>query len=297
VARISGFTFSFIAAALLLGSIYGLAHSAPHFATGWSLGLAAFFGTLGLIQIANRVADRFPRRMASVIHWTHAMTFEALAVLAAGLLRPTHHLPSHRAAVGSPTGRPILLIHGYLHDSSAWTYLKRKLQQAGFGPIYCLNLGYPFRSIRDYGEKVVQKAEHIEKETQRHDLILIGHSMGGLVSSWYATRLAKRGTVTDVITIGSPLAGTHVAKFGLGRDAREMELGSALVRELQEEIRKSDPTRFYHIGTKTDQLVIPNTSAIVEGHPERQFIVEDIGHLTLLFSPRIANTIKTWLQN
>jgi triacylglycerol esterase/lipase EstA (alpha/beta hydrolase family) len=295
VARISGFTFLFVGAALLLGSVYGLIHSTFHAAALWCLGVAIICGTLGLIQIANRMADYLPASMATVIHWIHAMVFETFAMLVVVVLRPTHYFPSHRVAAGPLTGRPILLVHGYLHDSSAWMYLKRKWLQKGLGPIYCMNLGYPFRSIRDYAEQVRQKAEQIAKETGRSDLILIGHSMGGLVVSWYATHLAQDDTIMDVITIGSPLKGTRVAQIGLGQDAREMEIGSPFLIELHEAIENHPSIRFYHIGTQTDQLVIPHTSTLLAGHPDKQFVVKDIGHLTLLFSPRIAQVVATWV--
>lgn len=294
VARISTFTFSFVASALLFGGIYGLIAFSPGYA--WiALAAAVVLSFLAFIQIANRIADRFPPKITRIIRWIHALSFEGFAICATALLHPSRYLVSHRT--GSTRGRPILLVHGYLHDSSAWIYHKRKLVKDGFGPIYTLNLGHPFRSIRRYAEKVKHKAEQIERETNRSDLILIGHSMGGLVCSLYATRLAPARTVTDVITIGSPLAGTHMAKLGLGPDAREMERDSVLLKELQEEIKNCSHTRFYHIATKTDQLVIPHTSALVGDHLERQFLIEDIGHVTLLFSPRVARVIKEWLYS
>ena len=285
----TGQVFSFLGASLVLGAVYA-----------WTLFwvfliLCAALAFLGLIRILNRMADRLPAQVAHPIHWIHALAFEGFAVAATAFLHPVRYFSSQR--VGSPDGRPILLIHGYLHDSSAWVYHKRQLRKEGFGPIYVLNLGHPFRSIRHYAEKVKMKAEQIERETNRSDLILIGHSMGGLVSSWYAMRLAPPGKVTDVITIGSPLAGTYVAKIGIGPPAREMERDSELLEELREKIKKSAHTRFFHIATKTDQLVIPYSSALVGGHLERQYLLEDVGHVTLLFSPRVAKKISDWLRN
>ncbi len=294
VARISGFTFSFLALALLFGSISGLGFSLR--VTGVTLALAIFFGALAFIQAANRIANYLPSPFNTAVHWVHAMTFEAFAVLTSLLLRPTHFLPSHKKSLGPQTGRPVLLVHGYLHDSSAWTYMKRSLVKEGFGPVYCLNLGHPFRSIRSYAEKIKKKTEEIEEETKRRDLILIGHSMGGLVSSFYAMHLAPLEKRIDMVTIGSPLGGTHVARIGLGPNAREMQLGSWLIEDLQIKIKKNRHIRFYHIGTKTDQLVIPHTSSFIESSIQKQFIFEDMGHVSLLFSPRVARVIQIWLK-
>ena len=126
-------------------------------------------------------------------------------------------------------------------------------------------------------------------------MILMGHSMGGLVCSWFATKLADPGKVTDVITIGSPLKGTHVARIAIGPSGSEMRYQSHFVHELEREILENQEIRFYHIGTQTDQLVIPQTSSWIGDSLDRQFVVDDLGHVSLLFSPRIFKKIVEWL--
>ncbi|HEX2583472.1 MAG TPA: alpha/beta fold hydrolase, partial [Chlamydiales bacterium] len=198
--------------------------------------------------------------------------------------------------VGNLQGRPILLIHGYCNDGSAWSYLKHRLAKENIGPIYTMDLSVPFRSICEYAMEVKEKAAQIREETNRSDLILIGHSMGGLVSSLYTTDFAPPETVTDVITIGSPLGGTHVAKIGIGPNAKEMKCRSELISQLHVKIAKERFSRFYHIATNTDQLVIPCQSALLRNNPSREFLFEDIGHASLLFSPRVGSLIVCWLK-
>jgi triacylglycerol esterase/lipase EstA (alpha/beta hydrolase family) len=243
----------------------------------------------------NRLADYIPSILGRVIHWIHALVFEAFAVLAVFLLHPLKYLISCKLN-SAASGRPILLVHGYLHDYSAWVYQSYQLKAAGFGPIYMLNLGHPFRSIRSYAERIGKLAEKIERETKRKDLILIGHSMGGVVCVWYATQIAPSGKVTDVITMGSPLAGTVMARIAIGLNAREMEQKSPLVVELQQRIAASEHIRFYHIATRVDQVIFPYTSAFVGNNVKRQLILDDIGHVALLFSSRVSNKIKKWLK-
>jgi triacylglycerol esterase/lipase EstA (alpha/beta hydrolase family) len=280
----------------LFGSSAVLGALAHFVSSEAALVCSASAASLGTLRLLNGAAKRLPSPLANAIRWTHSLAIEVFSILASLLLRPFRLLSSHRAPAGLPDGGPILLVHGYCHDSSAWVYHRRQLAKAGLGPLYTIDLGYPFHSIERYAEKVKEKAEQIAKETKRTDLVLIGHSMGGLVSSWYAVRLALPQTVTDVITIGSPLDGTCPAKIGLGPNAREMEPGSSFVKALQEEIGKCQSIRFFHIATKTDQLVIPSESALPKGPPERRFVVDDIGHVALLFSPRIANQLSLWLR-
>lgn len=256
-----------------------------------------FFDLIVLIAILGCIKGLNFAFPIAPVRWLHSLSFEIFAVLATVLLRPIGYLSNQKKPTGSFRGKPLLLVHGYLHDASAWLFLKRMLNEAGFGPIYTLNLIHPFRSIRNYGKLVALKAQEIEKDTQRKDLILVGHSMGGLVSSWYATQIAPSGKVTDVITIGSPLSGTYAAFIAMGPNGREMHPGSSLITTLRKTIETNSTTRFYHIASMTDQLILPYSSALTGRHPEREFVLKDIGHLSLLFSPCIANKIKKWLSS
>lgn len=246
------------------------------------------FSWLGGILLLNLAAPKLP--FSRAINWAYAMTFELLALLAVAVMRL---IPMKEMALGRG-GRPILLVHGYMNHGSVWRFPKKRLEALGLGPIYTISLGHPFRSIRWYAEKVKAKAELIAQETGRKDLILIGHSMGGLVSSWYATQIAPALSVTDVITIGSPLFGTPMAHIGLGENAREMEPNSPFLEILRAGIAQKKEIRFYHIATKSDQLVIPGSSAVI---PENEhFIFEDIGHASLLYSREVTDQIGQWLR-
>lgn len=263
---------------LTLGTILALSEVSP-------IASAALFWLVA-IRTLNSVAPKFP--FPRLIHWLHAMSFEALAITGVAILR---FFPMSQQTGGY--GRPILLVHGYLNHGSVWRLTKKRLEALGVGPIYTVNLGHPFRSICKYAEKVKIKAEAIAKETKRTDLIIIGHSMGGLVSCLYATKLAPPHSVTDVITIASPFAGTPVARIALGANAREMEPNSALVKEITQAILENRAIRFHHIATKSDQLVIPGVSAVLPENPH--FIYEDIGHASLLYSPRVTAKLHEWL--
>lgn len=257
--------------------------------------ITVLLALFGLVKMLNYLADFLPAPLKRAIQWIHSMVFEAVAVATTFLLRLPGHFSKGSASSPDKAGRPILMIHGYLHDPSAWVYLKRDLANAGFGPVYTLHLTHPFRSIRDYAEIVAKKAKEIAKETGRTDLSLIGHSMGGLVSAWYALKVAVPEKAMDVITIGSPLKGTCAANIAIGPNGREMRRGSDFIRELQKEIGQTD-RKFYHVASMADQLILPWLSALTGRHPEREYVLDDIGHMTLLLSPRVATQIKTWLE-
>jgi pimeloyl-ACP methyl ester carboxylesterase len=260
------------------------------------LGTAIGCGALAFLLILNRIASNFPPSLAKWVHWIHAIALECLALTIVFCCKIFVYSFAKRKAAGSTQGRPILLVHGYINNSVVWLFHRHLLKAAGLGPIYAVDLGHPFRSIREYAQKVKERAEQIAEETGRKDLILIGHSMGGIVSAWYATHLAPPGTVTDVIAIGSPFAGTPMARIGLGPNAREMEVGSQLVLEMQREFANDPKFRFYQIATTRDQLVYPVKTSLIGEHPARQLILEDIGHVGLLYSKRVSQKIISWIS-
>lgn len=286
------------AVVLLSGSLLssGLTLSVLHneFLYSFFFGLAIFLAFLGIVKILNSFAHFFPFPIKQAIFWLHAMVFETLAIIFIFFLKVFH--PGKKEKLCGPKGRPILLIHGYVQNGSNWIFFKPMLCNRNLGPVYTIDLKPHFGSILEHADLVKKKAEEIARESGRSDLILIGHSMGGLVSALYATKFASPNTVTDVITIGSPIGGTHAAIIALGSNGREMRRGSEFSKMLQELIAKNEQIRFFHIGSRRDQIILPASSAWTGNNPEREFTVEDLGHMSLLFSCRIADKIHDWLS-
>lgn len=192
-------------------------------------------------------------------------------------------------------GKPILLVHGYLHNASGWKRMLKRLSKQGIGPIYTINLGHPFLPLTEYAKRVEAKAKEIRRASGRDDLILIGHSMGGVVSSLYATRLAKEGSVTDVFTLGSPLSGSRLARqFGVGPSGREMRPDSPLLAEIRNSIQAKPNIRFYHAGSDADLLVSADSALSGSG---KQLRVTDLGHMGLLTSEKITDWIANELRS
>jgi len=259
-----------------------------------TLAVSMTLGFCALLKILNNAASKF--FFARIVHWVHAIFFEVLAFVGVIILRLLGFL---KKLLPTKTGSkrpdtPILLVHGYCNNSSVWTYIRWRLEQDTKSPIYAINLGYPFHSMHEYATKVITLANEIRKETGSSQIILMGHSMGGLITSIVA--MQDPLGISSVFTIGSPLWGTHLARVGYGPNAREMQRSSPLLMELHEKLRKKNQIRFYHIGTKTDQLIMPYSSSMLGTCPDREFLFEDIGHASLLFSPRVAGLLAHWLQ-
>ncbi len=227
------------------------------------------------------------------MHWVWAILIDSLAIILNALLSLTFFLKYEWKK--NKSGTPILLVHGYLNNHSAWVFHGNLLQKRGIGPIYTVHLGPFFDSIEKYADRIAKKARQIAAENKREDLILVGYSLGGLVSAYYAAEVAKKGTVKKIITIASPLKGTVAAHIALGRSGREMLPGSRLIEVLNADIFYRLDLDFYHIATYMDLFVRPYDSAILRNNPEKEYIVRNVGHAAMLYSWRVNRKLAEWL--
>jgi hypothetical protein len=194
--------------------------------------------------------------------------------------------------------RPIILIHGFMHNASAWNHYIEVLKQqefnsnarVKFGPIYALTLGGgsfsgKFQSIETYANQVIDKINSVHEQTNRNDIALIGHSMGGLVSV-----LAANEHVSQVITIGAPLKGAPLAcLLPISTNCIQMQVGNEFLNTIENKIVETQDTiEYYHIGSSSD-FIVPGENAVREGAP--QLIVENLGHASLLFSGPISSAM------
>jgi len=222
---------------------------------------------------------------------------EIYAGAACALLLPwtftnTYHQPSSDQIDGTP----ILLLNGYGGFGSIWDYQKKSINKERLGPVYTMNV-QSLVSIKTNAKQVQKVVEKIQRETGSKDLILIGHSKGGLVATYYATVLASRSqaNIEKVITIGSPFRGSPLAHLAIGKDAAEMRPGSDLLKELQERVQTSTRPIFFHIGSTMD-LVAPASSALLGNDSENELCIDYTGHGGLLFDQMVTDKVIEWIK-
>ncbi len=269
--------------------------------TALALLIAPIWAAAGLICLGpalliKKYAPHFSEQNQRRFNKFFAYISEIFLLIEVGLksaLTALHIIPLEKVKEG---GRPILLVHGFLNNPAAWTHYLDVFPKKDLGSVYTINLGHPFLPLSEYAQKVKEKAEEIRKQTGRSDLILIGHSMGGVVCALYAAKLAKEGTVTDLFTIGSPLSGCPMAKIAsLGPNTREMRPGAPLLSEIRQGLEaKKQAIRFYHIGSDSDTLV-PADSAL--SGCGKKLRVPDLSHSELLSSKIVSDWISTQIQN
>ena len=203
---------------------------------------------------------------------------EVLAVAASWPLIALHWLVM-RDPVPAPAQLPVVLVHGVLVNDGVWLMMRRYLVRHGIGAIYTINYGPPYGDIEHFAEQLGTRIESICAATGAARVVLVGHSMGGLVARAY---LRQRGParVERLITIGTPHHGSVLARAFIGRCLAQMRPGSVWLEELNRNETRPAPLPMMSIWSRHDSLVAPQRSC--ELACAENVALVGIGHNALL---------------
>jgi pimeloyl-ACP methyl ester carboxylesterase len=193
---------------------------------------------------------------------------------------------------------PIILLHGYFHNRSAFVVMRRSLRKFGFRSVDTMNYNVIGHDVQELAQQLSQHVDEVLERTEATHVHLIGHSLGGLVARYYIQKLGGHEKVHTCITLGTPHRGTHAAWVGRGKTARQLRPGSLLLRQLARSSRAMQ-VRFISFYSNLDSLVLPASNAKITEPAlrARNILVKDLGHLSLLISRPIIRSIAEALAN
>lgn len=208
-------------------------------------------------------------------------------------LTPLYYLFGRRMARRRDGGVPVVLVHGYMQNRVAFLGLARALAKRGIGPLYGFN--YPwFASLASNAARLERFIESVCKETGSPVVDIVAHSMGGLVAMEMMRDEARKDRlkVRKCVTIASPHAGVtwRGPIFGIG--AANLRRGSKLL-ELHAAYKVAVPC--LSIFSSHDNIVHPKETSMLSGRGGRDVEVPGVAHLALLFSPRVADEVASFL--
>ncbi|HXR56424.1 MAG TPA: alpha/beta fold hydrolase [Casimicrobiaceae bacterium] len=187
---------------------------------------------------------------------------------------------------------PVLLVHGVLCNAGVWLRLVRYLREARIGGLYSLSYGPPLESIETFAEQLARKIESIVAATGAPRVIVVAHSMGGLITRAY---LRKHGPdrIARVVTIGTPHHGSMLAWFLPGASLTQMRPGNAWLAALNRE--RLDPAlRFVSLWSWHDSMVAPQTSSELPGAVD--VTIAGVGHNALLGDAGVFELVRSEIE-
>ncbi len=189
--------------------------------------------------------------------------------------------------------RHAVLVHGFLQSEwRCYSFLKHDLQERG------VECHVPTLKPADARHGIPALAVQLKREIDarfgtREPILLVGFSMGGLVSRHYLQELGGAKRCQALVTISSPHHGTHVASLYPGDGAEQMRIGSEwLARLAATEHRLGDiPVVSYR--TPADLVILPSRSS--EWPRAENVVIPCPLHPMMTWSPKLRKDLLSRL--
>lgn len=182
----------------------------------------------------------------------------------------------------------VVLVHGFVCNRGFWTPWIERLRAEG-RPVLAVNLEPVFAPIDAYVQRLDAAIAQMQAATGR-PVVLVCHSMGGLVARawWRFAQVSSRpeAAVAHVVTLGSPHAGTWLARFSMAPNVRQMRQGSAWLAALAACWTPEVAARFTCWYSDADNIVMPPSTAMLPGAENRR--VSGAAHVDLAFRPEVV---------
>ena len=279
-----------------------------HARHGWGagaviLGTAAWFAgvRLVLVCISSLLAwifrtPRAPGERLGALATMRMVLGEWRAMLAVNLVQtPWENLLMRPDPVPAPTERvPVVLVHGYFANRGYFRTLVAHLEARGAGPVFVPSLSSWMASIEAGEAELHGHIERIAGGTGQPRVVLIGHSMGGLVARAYLARRGP-GRVARLVTVASPNHGTALARWGFGPSARQMRAGCAFLAAL-EAAEAAAPTRVEAVSIYSphDNMVAPQATSRLAW--ARNVALPGLGHIAIAQSQALVAALLPELE-
>ena len=217
-----------------------------------------------------------------------------------GLIPPKEGLTYHGDHFHN--SRPILLVHGMVHNRSAFIPLRNYLTNQGFANVLAINYKTRHGSITKMVETLATKVDQILNLTRARQIDIIAHSLGGIVARAYMTQGYGRGKVRQLITMGTAHHGISASIllrfFQSGSLYRDLCRKSYFLENLNAQSLPRG-SRITSIYSPQDQVARPISSCILKDPLVGEisnYRVDGAGHLSLLYSDRIFEYVYNHLR-
>lgn len=176
---------------------------------------------------------------------------------------------------------PVLLIHGSGSNPLQWSFFRCFLNGSSVGHVFSVALNDSMvvnddKTVDEYAsERIAKKIDnlkelYLQKNIKLNEVILVGHSMGGLVAGAYTVNLAEGANikVKALISLNTPWYGSKIADLLFRRERRpegaflttSPETKNLRERLLQKLLQKK--ISIYTFSGSWDGLVRPHSSSL-----------------------------------
>ena len=177
----------------------------------------------------------------------------------------------------------VVFVHGYFASSGVFEPLARHLMIEGHAPRQ-VHFNYtPTGNIAGHAKRL---ADTVQRFGDGGPVVVVAHSLGGLISRWYAQVLG--GRLDALVSIGTPHRGTPKAEGFPLELSRELSPESPALRVLAATRGRLGATALTSVVAERD-LLVENDSAALDG--SNVVRVPGTGHHGVLYHPTTWGTV------
>lgn len=199
-----------------------------------------------------------------------------------------------RSPVSVGAGRaqtPVVLVHGFLCNGSVWHALANRLNAAGRAFV-AVSLQPSYRHFQRQLEDLDAAVRAFCAHTGTERVLLLGHSMGGLLVRAYAEQHPHR--CAGVICVAAPHHGTFLADLIHGVEGGPPSARCRWLQQFNTRSREHIGVPALNLWSADDSIVIPAWSARLAATPERE--LSGHGHMALIATTAACSTLLAALD-
>jgi triacylglycerol esterase/lipase EstA (alpha/beta hydrolase family) len=186
---------------------------------------------------------------------------------------------------------PVVLLHGWGQHPANFVWLARRLRRDGWRHVYTLAHVPVGGDIEHSAHRLGVAVDRIRRATGATEVDIIAHSMGGLVARASIRARGPACGVGRLITLGTPHQGTAIfGRLRVDRMVGQMRPDSPLLGRLAADDPVPRLVDCVSIYSADDAVVVPPERAYYAGAFNIE--VRGLGHLSLLFSPRVYALVR-----
>lgn len=185
-------------------------------------------------------------------------------------------------AVHGEARRVVVFVHGYGAAGAVFEPLRAEVERALGVP----TVDFTYRSISSFAQITADLASLLDRVAEGRRLDIVGHSLGGLLTRWYAQEMNGARHIDRILTLATPHAGTASARLAAGPLRQVLLPGSAVVRRLAAGRTRAEGVAHSAYVAGADLMVTPPSSAAaIEDARVRWF--DDLGHNAMLYDREV----------
>lgn len=245
--------------------------------------------TVAWYERANARPDlierRFTIRGVCIAIWL--LIQETGCLLLTIVMRPFGWTATKLPEAGQSDRPPVILLHGLFQNRSCLFWLQFRLRSAGY--LQTISIGTPpWRNIETLTESLAKKVDELRIKLKVDKVVLVGHSMGGMIARNYIQNRGGAAHVYGMITLGSPHHGSKLAPFAISPIGKTLLPGCEFLAKFNS-VPWPEQAKAISIYTRYDNIVLPTESAKMAG---AQIVeLDGMGHTALLFHPRSLRAV------